>query len=1217
MQVGPLAPLYEITMSKNKIVTLQEAAHALSFCNPNGDFKYWMKLGTALAGEFGDDAFDVFDRWSSTGDNYNAREIKSYWKGWLKNTNPNRPNLASLAYEAKQAGWVPDSSATISPEEQAFRDRELAERKARRIKEQAIAQEEAERKLAKHREDFFAMPKDLAPTEYMLAKHMADITKLVDIRYKPGSGFLGRMFAWPLWSDDPRVNPNAEWCGYEKIYEKKNNSGRGKFLSSHGRNDRGFAVIGKPLNEVASVHIVGGLADGFSAHVSTGETIIVVVGESNVPNIKARLQELYPALKIIVSPDNDKAGREQVEKAGGFWSLPETEGFDWSDVYLKQGAEEVKRQLLNVRGFVYNVVNQRYLDITILPGLNLVKSGKETGKSYSTSKWSRENRHLKTLVISYRRNLLQALAKSFDAEYYEDLILGECGNDADRNMLLRQSSRLVITPDSLWRLQGSEWDVVVVDEADQTLAHFLSDTMLKSGRQVLNCEMFAHLLQRADTQILMDADLSDLTVGFCNFIGLQSGTYHINEHKPRLGSTMFVYESPNHMQTVLKDRLLSGERHYFCANSKAQVIKFDEILQIAKRRGHWDGQWFSVCSENSTDDQTSEIVRDIDNRVGQWNVLLASPSWGTGISINEGHPFQATWGRFNSSTGTAEQAHQQLARARGITEYHVYVDPTERAEPTDPEQILRLDLAEPEAETAKFLKLENGQLEFTSATFEWIYCHVKAVLNKSKNQFRSRFLAQAEAEGYSIVHVLKNKQAVTWGKADAEEASDRLRRLDMLSMVDANLLTDDQLRMAMHGDADQTQSAIVKSRVYQDLNLEAMTDDHVDQLVWDAAATFTSVTALETEFGDDVVNVWPANRRELIINAMAFNQQQSRLVSRIKKLAIAAMPKELVKALDIKDRKFAQSRAHLHHYAKRKQHLLRILSSVGIDEELNYDGTTWNAMQISKTLRSWMIRNRESLYKYSGVSLTDNAIEEPLQWLHGFLRGLAVDVVSLGRKRVNGRQTHVYGIDADSLSSVKILAGLRINGIQMAMSDAEAVCHPAQLFNSNQLAQDGTVDMSLEVAPHLASYMSEEVRMQKEMYGEEEEILSAEDILHLSENAQAKVAAAVRRGTAQYELTDTHAILSAVPWLNKHDIPQISEGPLKPLVAYMERINATQPSVVAVVRRAAYAASCGLIEAMSLLSDVDVMEISTGELSQDELAQYLVGIRVADVADMA
>ncbi|WP_321157527.1 hypothetical protein, partial [Serratia nevei] len=128
------------------------------------------------------------------------------------------------------------------------------------------------------------------------------------------------------------------------------------------------------------------------------------------------------------------------------------------------------------------------------------------------------------------------------------------------------------------------------------------------------------------------------------------------------------------------------------------------------------------------------------------------------------------------------------------------------------------------------------------------------------------------------------------------------------------------------------------------------------------------MTATETEFGDDVINVWPAGRRELIINALGFGQQQERLVSRIKKLAIAAMPAELVKALDLKDRKFAQSRAHLHHYAKRRHHLLCILAAVGIDEQLNYDGRTWNAMQITKDLRGWMTRNREALYKYSGVS---------------------------------------------------------------------------------------------------------------------------------------------------------------------------------------------------------------------------------------------------------
>ena len=1193
-------------MSKKKISTLQDAEKALSFCDPNMDHKDWQKIGTALVGEFGDQAFDIFDSWSSAGSTYSAKSTKQYWKGWLRNNNPNRPNLSSLAYEAKKGGWVPDRDTTLSPEEIARRGKELAERAARREREQAVAKEEADRSLEQHRADFFAMPNNMPATEYMLKKHMADIIKLLDIRFSRQGGFLGRMFAWPLWDDDPRVNPQAQWCGYEKIYERKNDQGRGKFLSSHGRNDRGFGVIGKPLNQVKRVFICGGLADGFSGHISTGETMVVVVGESNIPSIKRRLQELYPELIVVVSPDNDKAGIAQVEKAGGFWSLPEKDGADWSDVYIKEGAEEVRRQLLNIRGLTYNVVNQPKLDIKIQPGLNLIKSGKETGKTFSTSIWSRNNRHLKTLVISYRRNLLQALAdpKNFDAQYYENLILDERGTDADRNVLLRQAMRLVITPDSLWRLQGSEWDAVIVDEADQTLQHFLSETMLKSGRQVLNIEMFAHLLCRASTQVMMDADLSDLTVGFCNYIGLQSGTYHINEYKPRQGSTLFVYESPHHMLAKLKDKLLTGERHYYCANSKNQIVNFDEKLRIAKRRGHWNGEWFSVCSDNSTDDQTGEIVRKIDKMVGEWSALLASPSWGTGISINKGHPFQATWGRFGSNTGTAEQAHQQLARARGITEYHVYVDPTERAEPTDPDQILRLNLEEPDAETARFLKLEDGKLAFSSNLFEWVYCHVKASVNKSKNNFKGRFLAQAEAEGYSIVHVMKNKTMVTFGKQDAEEASERLRRLDMLSMVDANLLDDDQIRKAMHGEEDQTQAAIIKSKVYQDLNLDAMQPEHVEQLVWDAASTFQSVTAIQTEFGDDVINVWPASRRELIINALGFGQQQERLVSRIKKLAIAAMPAELVKALDLKDRKFAQSRANLQHYAKKRHHMQCILAAVGIDEQLNYDGRTWNAMQITKDLRGWMIRNREALYKYSDVSLTDTAIEEPLQWLHGFLRGLAIDVVSHGQKRVKGQRVHVYGIDGDSLSSVRILTGLRVSGIQAKTMNDGKVSHPAQLVNSDQLAQGVTPSIRVEAAPHLTLKTSEDVPTCKESAAESTEILYFAD--SIPEGSFERVAAylqeVMREGRAKkLGRRDQMTLIHVAPWLNKQEvISALAEGSAVPLLRHIKE-----------------AAKSGVECGADRLSAAVLFDLLQSDISHDALAEFLSGAAVQPLGEMA
>ncbi|MBF4370632.1 hypothetical protein EAY04_21820, partial [Vibrio anguillarum] len=99
-------------------------------------------------------------------------------------------------------------------------------------------------------------------------------------------------------------------------------------------------------------------------------------------------------VEFIAAPDNDKTGWEMIERAGGFWTLPQAEGKDWSDVYITEGDEALVSQLNNVRGFQTLVSNTRYLQAEIRKGLNLLKSGMGTGKSTTVQKFIRQNPQL-------------------------------------------------------------------------------------------------------------------------------------------------------------------------------------------------------------------------------------------------------------------------------------------------------------------------------------------------------------------------------------------------------------------------------------------------------------------------------------------------------------------------------------------------------------------------------------------------------------------------------------------------------------------------------------------------------------------------------------------------------------------------------------------------------------------------------------------------------
>ncbi|MEI5617219.1 hypothetical protein WB403_49870, partial [Streptomyces brasiliscabiei] len=87
----------------------------------------------------------------------------------------------------------------------------------------------------------------------------------------------------------------------------------------------------------------------------------------------------------------------------------------------------------------------------------------------------------------------------------------------------------------------------------------------------------------------------------------------------------------------------------------------------------WGKEYAHVSSDNSQTNEVQSLIENINNRAPELRGLLGTPSIGTGLSIDQ-HNFGKTIGMFGHETGTAEQAHQQLARARGVTDYHVWVD---------------------------------------------------------------------------------------------------------------------------------------------------------------------------------------------------------------------------------------------------------------------------------------------------------------------------------------------------------------------------------------------------------------------------------------------------------------------------------------------------------------------------------------------------------------
>lgn len=1063
--------------------TLDDAQQMLDFISSDLPYKEWAAIGRALASEFGDAAESLFISWSNPAPK-EKRSVESQWRSLSRD--PRKVTIGTLVHMAKQAGWSPGERRQLSDQEKANWARKKAQREAERA-EQARRQaiEDAEN-LAVLEKVFAGLPRYTGiDSHYLARKGVALAHPIVDLRLgqdvwirNPGGDdvCVSRAPGAPLrpgerpgkcWVGWALRNGAGEFQGFERLYDHLDHKGRSvKRVAPGTRPNAGWLSLGN-LESARRIFVTGGFADAIPAHLATDEAVANAVGEGNIPSIVRLLQQAYPDAQIIAAPDNDKAGVEAAQACGGFWTVPQTEGSDWNDVFLDHGIDEVKRQLTGfIRGFETRQSCTQYLDLQVRPGLNLVKSAKETGKSTGVVRFVQENPQLRCLIISYRVLLNRQLAAELDADLYLDLISPGTGD-----YLLKSAQRLVITPDSLWRIAGTQWDMVFFDEAQQGLIHFDAHTM---SHKSFNLKVLASLLKTSDFQIIADADMSDLTFEFCRQIGLHSGTYHHNTYQPRRGSVMYLYSSRDQLKQSMTDylntakrlrpervggRFLADPRHplhhrhlvgrqnhfrqlinelqecraFLFSNSKTAINNLAKTLELSEL-----DRVVSITSDNSRSEEVLQFIAQVRDRAGDVRALLGSPSIGTGFSVPaSAHRISRTYGILTANSGTSEQGHQGLARVRGVNEYHVFVDPTERTTETRAEELRRLLLDKPTEESAQFLSLnDEGEVDFIDPLYEWLYGEIQAHKALSKNNYRGRFLAQARAEGYTIIEVEEDEAQKDLGELNTEIAKSHLEAEWRRAVVASTILyEEDDYHAAKTGEIEADRATLAKSTVYHEFNFAACNDDNFEEQ----------------------------------INHLAIEEEDNRFASRLKKLSSTMISAETTRKMDAINRKHAANRADLKHYSMTRRLQNRLLAAAGLNEALEYDDTEWSH-ESTRPLRQWLQRNRENLFTYAGVNITFETLRNPVRWFNEYLRSRGLEVCSRQVRQGKNRVWY-YRLDRVHLKRIRPLLEQRVAGIEEHFASPASDNHYDPVRAAVTKAEQDPVATAESVTPEPALFI--------------------------------------------------------------------------------------------------------------------------------------------------
>lgn len=163
------------------------------------------------------------------------------------------------------------------------------------------------------------------------------------------------------------------------------------------------------------------------------------------------------------------------------------------------------------------ITKDEYLQIKELKeGLTLIKSPKGTGKTtylsdvlgkiihnYATLEEYEEDTDFETekaffseeriLLIGHRQALIGDLCKRLSLNSYLDDPKGDDGETT------RRKQRYGVCLDSLAKVKDQKYNIIVIDEVEQVLSHFLSETIGEKRRGLF--DMFSHLVQNAKKDI--------------------------------------------------------------------------------------------------------------------------------------------------------------------------------------------------------------------------------------------------------------------------------------------------------------------------------------------------------------------------------------------------------------------------------------------------------------------------------------------------------------------------------------------------------------------------------------------------------------------------------------------------------------------------------------------------------------------------------------------
>jgi hypothetical protein len=240
-------------------------------------------------------------------------------------------------------------------------------------------------------------------------------------------------------------------------------------------------------------------------------------------------------------------------------------------------------------------------------------------------------------------------------------------------------------PESQARFNAQNWQngVVLIDECEQVLWHALNSNTCQRERVPILRELktlLGNVLQGNGRVFLADADLSDLSI---DLVRTLSGAavepwVVVNEWLPGPSECWNIHnyrgKNPSGLVDALKTHIAGGGNPFVvCSAQKAKSKWGTRTLESLLQNEFPDKKIIRIDSETITDPSHPAYgcIANLNEVLQQYDIVLASPSIETGVSLELMGHFSSVWGIFQGVQAESS-ARQALARLREPVDRHIW-----------------------------------------------------------------------------------------------------------------------------------------------------------------------------------------------------------------------------------------------------------------------------------------------------------------------------------------------------------------------------------------------------------------------------------------------------------------------------------------------------------------------------------------------------------------